>query len=110
MVAVTLVIFGYGVYLIYSCIQMKNTGEIPKMMINNKINLERAKDIPGYINYMYVRTIVFGIIICIISAILIAAEYVTFDPLFLIIVQFLYFAIIILYTVRTVKAQNKFLS
>ncbi len=109
MVAVTAIILLWGVYLVYMSVKMKATGEIPKQMISNKIKLERAKDIPGFIDFMYLRSIIFGVIICVFSAILIVAEYVEINRWLLIFVQLGYLAGIIYYAIITVKAQNKFL-
>lgn len=109
MAVLTLIIFFYGAYLIYACIEMKRTGTIPKMLVNNKINLDRAKDIPGYIKYMFSRSLIFGLFLCVFSALLIAAEYVSFNPIFLLIVQVIYITGIIIYTMMTVKATRQYL-
>ena len=51
------------------------TGFCPECILK----LERAKDIPGFINYMFVRGIIFGCIISAFSAITIIKDYFAID-------------------------------
>lgn len=106
----TIFLFLAGLYLVYMTIKMKSTGTIPKGMINSKINLERAKDIPGFINYMYIRGLIAGVVISIFGAINIWDDLIyELNPIVMFIAQFGYAGIIIYYAVISVKAQNKFL-
>jgi len=110
MVIITMFLFVAGIYLVVNTIKMKNTGEIPKALINNKINLERAKDIPGFIVYMYPRGIIMGILICVFSALLIYNDlFGTLNAYVLLVAEVGYIAAIIYYAVICVKAQNKYL-
>ncbi len=109
MAFIELFLFFWGVYVLYMVLKMKATGTIPKGLINNKINLERSHDIQGFIKYMYVRGLIFSIVICIFSAFLFYAEYVEVNAILEILVQVIYFAFLIYYAVITVKAQNKYL-
>lgn len=111
MAIIEVILFAYGIYLLYMIFKMKSTGTIPKGLVNNKINLERSHDIPGYIKYMYVRGIVFGILICVFSGILLYSDLVenSLNSFFIFAVELLYTASIIYYAVVSVKAQNKFL-
>ena len=52
----------FGAYLIYAAVKMKQTGELAKgIMVSKEADLSKAKDIPGYIQYMYGKTILMGI-------------------------------------------------
>lgn len=111
MSAVSFLIFAIGVYVIVMDIKMKNTGTIPNGLINNKVNLDRAKDIPGFIKYMFVRNLVFGILICICSALLILNDYgyMTINVYVQLALHILYIAGIIYYARVIYKAQQKYL-
>ena len=109
MLIITILLFVCGVYIIFNSLKMKASGTIPKSLISNKINLERAKNIPGYISYMFPRGIIFGIALCIFSSVLIAGEFTEVNPVLMLIVQLGYFFGIIYYSAISIKAQNKFL-
>jgi len=109
MIAITIFIFAWGLYLIYMTVKMKASGEIPKQMLSNKINLDRAHDIPGYINYMYKINMFFGILICALSGILIYENFRPVNSWLHIIANAGYLVGLIIYAVITVKAQNKYL-
>lgn len=109
MIAIEMLLFGYGIYLVYLYVKMKSSGEIPKGLISNKINLQRAKDIPGFIKYMYPRGIVFGLVLSIASFILALNEYVTLPVYFSLTVELTYFVAIVYFAVISIKAQNRFL-
>ena len=109
MVIITIFIFCWGLYLIYMTTRMKSTGEIPKQLISTKINLERARDIHGYINHMYKMNMIFGILICVLSGILIYENFRPINEWVHIVANYGYFIILVVYAVITVKAQNKYL-
>ena len=106
---ITLFLFGSGIYLIFINIKMKKTGEIPKALVSSKIKLERAKDIPGFINYMFIRGIIFGCIISAFSAITIIKDYMAIDSTVLFVMQIIEFVAIIYYMVVASKAATKYL-
>lgn len=109
MIAITIFIFCWGLYLIYMTVRMKSSGEIPKQMLSNKINLDRARDIPGYIAHMYKINMFFGILICVLSGILIYENFRPINDWVHIIANAGYLVGLIVYAVITVKAQNKYL-
>lgn len=105
-----MLIFGYGIYLIYLHIHMKNTGVIPKTLISNKINLERAKDIPGYIDNTYKKGAAFGVLISACTAVMYFKNYFNeISPWISICANIALFIILICYSVYFVKAQQKYL-
>ncbi len=109
MLLINLILFASGFWLIYMCNSMKSTGVIPKQLISNKINIERAKDVPGYIKHMYPRGIAFGIFLSALSALMILNLYVPLNYFVNLFIQLLFIAGIVVYAVMAVKAQNRFL-
>lgn len=109
MIAITVIMFFSGFYLIFMNIKMKTSGEIPSALVNKRINLSHSKDIPGYIKKMYPVNNAFGCLLSLLSGILVASEFIAMDNLFVILIELLFFAIIIVYAVIAVKTQNKYL-
>ncbi len=109
MIAITVFIFLWGLYLIYMTVKMKASGEIPKQLLSAKIKLERAHDIPGYISYMYKINMIFGILICALSAVLIYENFRPINEWFHIIANAGSIIVLVIYAVITLKAQNKYL-
>ena len=105
----SLVLIGCGIYLLIQTIRMKQTGVIPRGLINVKINLERTHDKEGYINYMFPRGIIFGAILIVCASVLLASEFVAVSPFIMLASELLYIGGIIYYAVISVKAQNRFL-
>ena len=105
-----MLLFGYGIYLIYLHINMKNTGIIPKTLISNKIDLNKSKDIKGYIEHTYKKGIAFGIILSVCAAIMYFRDYFnTISPWIAIVANIMFFVIMIVYSVVFIKAQQKYL-
>lgn len=57
-----LIVFS-GAYLIYISVQMKQTGEINPAIVGKSIDIKKAKDPQGYIDYMYLKSIIMGIVV-----------------------------------------------
>lgn len=57
-----LIIVVSGAYLIYAAVQMKRTGEIAGSVIIGKgYDVKKAKDPQGFIDYMYLKSILMGV-------------------------------------------------
>lgn len=53
-----------GAYLIYVSVQMKRTGEINSSAIIGKgYDVKKAKDPKGFIEYMYLKSIILGVLV-----------------------------------------------
>lgn len=102
-----MLMLGYGIYIIYLHIKMKRTGEIPKNLISSKTNLERAKDIPGYIKYTFPLGIIFGTVVSVCSALMLARNYL--PPIVPLISEVFMFVTIIVQAVIFLKASKKYL-
>ncbi|MCQ2524874.1 MAG: hypothetical protein MJ123_11095 [Lachnospiraceae bacterium] len=52
--------FFAGFYMLVLTVKMKKTGEVSSQLIGKKIDLNKVKDLPGYINVMYPVNLIFG--------------------------------------------------
>jgi hypothetical protein len=105
------IIFACGVYLLYSAYLMKTKGELKVgWLISKNVNLDRSKDVPGYISYMYPKVLIFSICTLIYGAMGFYSTYygnlgiiqtVTFGVFFVVVVWFAFIS---------TKASKKYLS
>lgn len=102
-----MMLFGYGIYVVYLHIRMKNTGEIPKTLISNKINLNNSKNIPGYIEYTFYKGIAFGILVSVCSAIMYFRNLL--PGIVSLVAEIVFFVALIVNSIILVKAQQKYL-
>jgi hypothetical protein len=105
------IVLACGFYMLYSAYLMKVKGELKVgWLVSKNINLERSKDIPGYINYMYSKVIAFAISTIIYGGIGIYSTY--YKPLGIIqAVSFgIFFVIVILFAIISTKATKQYLS
>ncbi|MCI8991675.1 MAG: hypothetical protein HFG80_02945 [Eubacterium sp.] len=56
-----LIILVYGVYSIVNTVKMKKTGE-PGKWLTGELPVKKMKDVDGFINYMYVKTMILGVL------------------------------------------------
>ncbi|MBO5070201.1 MAG: hypothetical protein J6C37_07555 [Roseburia sp.] len=99
-----------GAYLIYAAVNMKRTGEIPAgVMIRKGVDLSGAKDIPGFISYMYGKTVVVGI--CTIVCGVVGLVNDTYGGLGMVqlVMTFLFFAAVVIFGIVATRAQKKYL-
>lgn len=102
-------LFIASIYYLFNLFKMKATGEIPLSFISKKVRLDRAKDIPGFIKYMFPRGLVFGIGLFIFSGVIIFSENAAISPYIKLLCEALYIALVIYFSVISVRAQKKFL-
>lgn len=75
---IDLIILICGFYCIYTAYLMKTNREIKAgWLISSQINIEACKDKDGYIDFMWKRTVAFGIIVLIYSGVGLINSYVT---------------------------------
>lgn len=98
-----------GAYLIYISVQMKRTGEINSSIVGKRIDMKKAKDPQGYIDYMYLKTIIMGIIVMASGALNYLNDNYWDIPNFGVIASGVFFVVIIIYGKILVDAQKKFL-
>ena len=61
MVVFDVVIAVLGIYLIYSAIQMKKTGEISNVIVNPE-EIAKCKNKRGFIDFIYDKVMLFGVV------------------------------------------------
>lgn len=109
MIIIEIMLIASGFYILYLDLKMKKTMEIPSYLVSGKVNLDSAKDKPGFINYMYPRLIVFGVSIVVFSAILLIGDFITIPAILTFISYIVYVGLLIFFSIISVKAQNRFL-
>lgn len=70
------IIFIYGVYTIYSSINMKRTQQLNNWFVGGE-SATAIRDVRGYINYIYGRTIVMGSVAVLFGVVGFINDYVT---------------------------------
>ncbi len=103
-------IAGFGLYLIYAAVNMKRTGELAKgIMVSRDADLSKAKDIPGFIRYMYGKTIAIGACSAVCGAVGVFGD--THGGLGILqpVMTIAVFFVIVIFGVLTVKAQKRYL-
>ena len=105
---IDLLIIACGVYVIYLAMQMIQTKKIPEMLVGKGFPTSRAKDKEGFIKATFPMTLVLGVILFavgMIGALGVFAAYPLVDTLLSIVL----IAIIIVYGIFLLKAQQKYL-
>ena len=100
----------FGGYLVYAAVKMKQTGELAKGIIVSKdLDLSRARDIPGYIRYMYGKTVAMGLcaLACGVTGVL-TDLYGGLTAIQLV-MSVVFFIVVVVFGVITSKAQKQFL-
>ena len=106
-----LIIVICGAYLIYASINMKRTGTISgTAMIGKGIDLKKAKDVPGFINYMYGKSIILGVITILCGALDYLNETYWMIQYMTLITCAVYLVVIFVYCKMSMDAQKKYLS
>lgn len=105
------IIFACGIYMLYSAYLMKTKGELKVgWLVSKNINLERSKDVPGYISYMYPRVLVFGFCTLFYGALGLFSLYYTLLETVQMAIFILFFVIVIWFAYISTKASKKYLS
>lgn len=99
-----------GAYLIYSSIQMKRTGEISSVLIGKGYDVKKAKDPEGYIEYMYLKSVILGVIVIAGGAIDFLNDRYWNIPNLNLIVSGIFLLILIVFCKIALDAQKKYLS
>ena len=104
-------LLGCGIYIIYQNVRMRITNEVPKGLVNPKVNLESAPDTAGYIKYTFIRGLICGIILAIFSIVWLLRnnEILRIPDALFVVSELIFIVTLIYYSVISVKAQNKFL-
>ncbi len=106
-----IIIMVSGAYLVYVAVQMKRTGEITSSAIIGKgYDIKKAKDPKGFIDYMYLKSIVMGVLVILSGALDYMNEIYWNLPYFSLIMCGVFLVAIIIYCKISMDAQKKYLS
>ncbi|OYO89984.1 hypothetical protein CG709_13470, partial [Lachnotalea glycerini] len=108
---IDVIILACGSYMLYSAYLMKTKGELKAgWLVSKNINLEKSKDIPGYIHYMYPKVLVFSICTIFYGMIGVYSTYINTLGLIQTITFFTFFIIVIWFAYVSTKASKNYLS
>ncbi len=99
-----------GAYLIYSSVQMKRTGEISTLIVGKRYDLKKAKDLNGFIEYMYLKSIIMGVVVMAGGGLNYLNDNYWNIPNLGLIVCVVFLAVLAIYGKITIDAQNKYLA
>lgn len=101
------VIFIYGVYTVYSAIKMKQTGELSSFFTGG--STEPVRDVQGYINYIYGRTIVLGTVAAVFGVVGFINDYNIMPlPYVMKALVVLFLTVVVWFTVDINRAKRRF--
>lgn len=100
------VIFIYGVYTVYSSIKMKRTQELSNFFTGG--NMEPIRDVRGYINYIYGRTIVLGSVAILFGVVGFINDYVTPLRYVMQAMMVLFLTVVVWFTININRAKRRF--
>lgn len=100
-----------GIYLIYTAIVAKKRGAIAaNVMLSKNVNVNDIKDRAGYIEYMYKKILIAGLMICAASVVHLANDYYIHSQLLTWVGIALIFAALAIYTVAFSRGQKKYMA
>ncbi len=106
-----IIIIFCGAYLIYAAVQMKRTGEITSSaLIGKGYDPKKAKDPKGYIEYMYMKSIIMGVLVMISGALDYMNDVYWNISYFSVGMCCVFLVVIIIYGKISMDAQKKYLS
>ena len=101
---------GCGVYIIYLYVEMKRTGKIRESMLMPKgLDVRKCTDVAGYIDYMGIKQIVFGICAVLTGGTGLLQDYFQkIIPAVYLVMMVLFFVSAVWYTVCFKKAEKMY--
>lgn len=101
------VIFAYGVYTIYSAINMKRTQQLSKFFIGGN-TMVPIRDVQGYIDAIYHKSLVLGAMAVLFGAVAAINDFVTPLPMVMKALILLFLTVLVWFTVMVSRAKRKF--
>lgn len=99
-----------GGYFIYKAMEMKRTGNLAKgIMVGKDIDLSKARDVNGFIVYMFPKTIVVGACAVICGIVGIINDLYGGLAMVQLALTGIFFVVVVIFGYLAVKAQKKFL-
>lgn len=100
------VIFIYGLYTVYSSVKMKKTGQLSNFFTGG--NMEPIRDVHGYIDYIYGRTIVLGAVAVLFGVVGFVNDYIMPLPYLMKALIVLFLTVVIWFSININRAKRRF--
>lgn len=100
------VIFIYGLYTIYSSLKMKKTGELSNFFTGG--SMEPIRDVRGYIDYIYGRTVVLGAVAVLFGMVGFVNDYIKPLPYLMKALVVLFLTVVVWFTININRAKRRF--
>lgn len=105
------ILIGCGLYMAYMAYLMKAKGELKTgWLVSKNIDLKKSKDLPGYIKYMFGRTMIFAVITIGYGVMGMYDLYVASLGNVMLAAMVIFFAILLWYAYESVNASKKYLA
>lgn len=101
------IILLYGVYTIYTALQMRKTKEPAKWLVNEQ-EIDRCKDKSGFVEATYVWTIVFGAVAMLYGIVSLLNSFVLHVPVLDVICLLVFLAGCVFYIAALNRARKRF--
>ena len=99
-----------GGYFIYKAVEMKRTGSLAKgIMVSKDFDLSKARDVEGFIWFMFPKTVVVGACAVICGIVGIINDLYGGLAMVQLALTGVFFAVVVVFGYLAVKAQKKFL-
>lgn len=102
-------IFGSGIYLLYAAFSMKKKQTVPSLLLSKGIIVKKTADITGFVQNVFVKTIVTGAIGLIAGGVGLYNDFCKNLGNVPFVVMMVYVAALMAYGYLTMKAQKKYL-
>ncbi len=105
------ILVGCGLYMAYMAYLMKAKGELKAgWLVSKNIDLSKSKDLPGYIKYMFGRTIFFAICTTAYGLLGMYDMYVSSLENVIMLAMLVFFALLLWFAYESVNASKKYLA
>lgn len=99
-----------GLYLVYTAVNMKQSGEVKSGVIVSKdVDVNRIRDKEGFINYMYGRVLVIGVLAIAVGGLGVLSTRLNWPGYLSLLATGGYLIVIICFAVASAKARKKFI-
>lgn len=105
-----IIIIFMGFYFLISTAMMKVHGKVNRMLVGKKYDIEKARDLPGFISVIFLPNIIIGVITMAAGIVHYIAEDLLGNSDAGIVIYIIYLVLFMIYAVILVRAQNKYLS
>ena len=103
------ILIGFAIYFAILTARMQTSGVINKFFVNAKIDLTKAKDPQGYIKYMVPRCYAFSAFLVVFATLSILQVKYAISAWIAIGIYIAYGALLVYYSIISVRAQKNFL-